>query len=365
MELKNNLSYYLNRLKIELLKKLSLVTNIVFNKPYFIGLQIEDRCFLKCQHCDLWKTQPLKNKLNLSQQKKIIKKLKDWLGEIHLSFDGGEPFINKQIFQLTTHASKLRIKVKINTNGVLIDENMIVKIIKSDIFCINFSLDAIDTSLHDKLRGVKGVFEKATRAIEILNNKRCQEKSKLILTINCVIMEPNLSQIEKLTYWVKNKGLDGISFQPIEENFGKPSPDLYWYKKTNLWPRYRDVEKVIDKIIYLKKKGYPIINSVSQLKTFKEYFYNPRKFSRAYGCGVGLSNFTIDLAGNIRLCYALRPIGNVFEASLSEIWKSKEANIQRKVIKNCKRSCRVLLCNQENFLKDIIEKFYFKFIRGV
>jgi MoaA/NifB/PqqE/SkfB family radical SAM enzyme len=341
-------------LKREFSKQFSLVAGRVLNKPDFIGLEVEDRCCLECRHCDLWKAKPLKKRLTFSQQKRVIKKLSDWLGKGYLNFDGGEPFLNKDVFELAKYASSLGLKARINTNGALIDKQMAQKVVKADIFSLAFSLEALDASLHDRIRGTSGTFKRAMRAMMILNQLRKKEKSSLILTINTVIMRPNLEEVEKLIYWTQEKRFDGISFQP---------PRLDWYQKSKLWPRYSQVEKVIKRIARLKKRGYPVINSTNQLKIFLKYFQDPLRFGRDFPCRVSLNNFIVDLKGKARLCYAMGSCGNLLKTPPGEIWMSRQANNQRKAIKNCRRSCRVLLCNQDSFFKDIFERFYFKFAK--
>ena len=41
----------------------------------------------------------------------------------------------------------------------------------------------------------------------------------------------------------------------------------------------------------------------------------------------------------------MKPIGNVLESNIEELWHSKKADETRKKIKNCKIGCSILNCN--------------------
>jgi len=361
----NKIPLYLNHVKKEVFKQLSLSTGLVLNKPQFIGIEVEDRCCLQCKHCDLWKISSRKKKLNLSQHKKLLVDLKSWLGSAEINFDGGEPFLNKNIMDLLVFADELGLKINITTNGYLIDDNKAEKIIKSNLNCLTVSLDSLKASVHDWLRGVNGTYDQVQNAITILNYLRKKHKSKMLLTINTVLLKQNFKEIIKMVHWVKNNGLDGISFQPIDENFGKTCHQSQWFKESGFWPEQKVVSRVIPELIKLKKTGYPIFNSVKHLKMIKDYFINPEGFWRAYPCRVGLSNFLVDLCGNVRLCYLMQSCGNILNSSLGQIWNSEQANKQRELIKKCQKNCRLLLCNQKKLLSNYISTRFYKLINNL
>lgn len=353
----------INLLRQSVLRAVSVWTSFSLVKPQFVSLEIEDRCCLKCKHCDIWKKSPQNSRLSLDEQKIIVKKLSDWLGQFYLNFDGGEPFLNNNIFKLAKYAAKLGAKTRVSTNGVLIDKKMAQKIIDSEMFCVMFSLDSSKPEVHDWVRGVKGTHEKAVRAIKVLNKLRKDQKSKIRLTVNTVLMKQNLESIEKLVYWVDEQKLNGISFQPIEENFGRNFHDMNWFKTCPFWPDINAVEETINVIINLKKKGYPVLNSYSYLKMVFEYFEDPLSFSRNYPCRVGLNNFLVNLEGKVHMCYSMGSCGDALKELLSEIWKGDRAKLQRQAIAGCQRSCRVLLCNQRIYIKDLFQKVYYEKIK--
>jgi len=335
-------------LKNSALEELSFLIGKPLAKPLFIGLQVSSICCLKCEHCDLWKSKCYEKIITLKQQKKILRKLRKWLRSFSLDLTGGEPLLYKDLIPLVEYANKLDISVHFNTNGVLIDKKMADRIIQSGLSSLAFSLDSAISSIHDKTRGVKGTYTKVINAIGFVKRAKRKAKSNMKITINSIIMGSNISELADLVKFVKKEELSGISFQPLEQNFGAKA-NLFWYKKNQLWPDYKQVRKSIKGIIELKKGGAPILNPTIQLERFKEYFRNPRIYSRKHKCRVGFNNFIIDMNGGIKLCFSMKKIGNILEEYPEEIWKSKKAENQRRAIENCKKSCRVLLCNKESF----------------
>ena len=80
------------------------------------------------------------------------------------------------------------------------------------------------------------------------------------ILINCVINNLNIKEIEELVYLSKELNIH-ISFEPICF-FDKNPLDFY-----NLYLSSKNrFQKVMMKIIYLKKNKYPIINSITYLK---------------------------------------------------------------------------------------------------
>ena len=102
--------------------------------------------------------------------------------------------------------------------------------------------------------------------------------------------------------------------------------------------------KAIDEMIYLKEQGYPICNGFSQLKAFKVLIDTPDEIQNIQ-CMVGENNFAIDPYGNCRICFCMKPIGNLKESLPQDLWYSKEADEVREHILNCKMNCRLLNCN--------------------
>lgn len=308
-------------------------------KPTSIHMSITNKCSLQCKQCDIWKKQH-NEEISTRDVKKIISDLREWLGKFTLNIAGGEPFTRKDIFEIIEFATKKGITVSVTTNGHLIDKKMAEKILSSGLKNINISLDGINPETHDYIRNKKGCFDKVTKAIEYLN-KPDREQCLVIAT---VFMGYNLKELVQLTKWVDKQDLNGIIFQPLYNNFGREY-DPQWYKNHEFWPKDpNEVDKVLDSLIEMKKKGSKIVNPIKQLKMMKTYFRDPNQ-NKDVICKVGDKNYAVNEKGEAMLCFELNPVGNNLKQNSKNIWTSDEAKKRRKQIKSCTKNCKLLNCH--------------------
>ncbi len=321
--------------------------------PTQVFLWFEPYCNLRCQQCAIWHNQPRKEiTFNLERKKKIVRKIYDWLGnKFTLNLLGGELFLYKdKILELVRYTSSLGIKTSITTNGTLLTREICLGIIKSRLHFLSFSLDALTPSLHEEIRGRKNIYPKIIDNIFCLKRLKGEKRTPVIY-ISTIIMKKNLSEIIPLVYWIKEKGLDGITFQPIVsvEFFNGPKLGPFWFKRSPFWPSFKEVEPIILKVIELKKEGYPVKNSISDLRKILFYFKDPIKFARKEKCVSGINSLTVTPTGELKLCPIRSSLGSVLREDLDERWRSFEAFLMRKEIGKCERQCKALSLNKDDF----------------
>ncbi len=319
-------------------------------KPLAITFDITDKCCLKCGTCSKWGQEAAKPELNTEEWKNIILKLKKWLAQYSFSVSGGEPFMRKDLLEIAGFAAENDIGVWVTTNGYLIDQKRAEAIAKSGIVTLAVSLNGVKAETHDYTRGVRGSHEKAIRAIKCLNETR----DKMRLDISAILMGYNQNEVVDLVRWVHDNNVDGIGFQALDNassfySWGNPDSVSHnnrnWFLTNEFWPKDANrMCEVIDEIIRLKRQGYRIYNLYEQLEWMKRYFDSPEGVLEIE-CKVGMSNFSVDPYGNVRLCFNMEPIGNMLRSDPQAIWTSGNAKRQRKKIKQCRQTCRLLNCN--------------------
>lgn len=313
-------------------------------KPTFCCLEITDKCMLKCRMCYKWRTKTQENNPTIEQYKKFISDLRELTDKnFIISFVGGEVLLFDGVLDLIKFSSEKEFLTNIASNGWLIEEEMAERIGESGLNEIDLSLDSLNESTHDYLRGVKGVYRRVMSAIKYLN-KYCKN-TKIIIC--CVIYDWNLNELNPLLEWViNNDEVDSISFLAPKQ----PSctgVDKEWWKGeySYLWPR--DSDKVclfIDRVIE-RKTSYPnkISNSIQQLEKFKHYFSSPGSFIKNNKC-----NFDrivhVNASGDIFLCFLKDTLGNIKNGDdIREIWRSQKAIAVREKIAGCNNTCHFLL----------------------
>lgn len=148
----------------------------VFPLPRVVRIEPASLCNLRCIHC------PRETNTNMEWGimsdkvfSKIIEDIKSYNEvDVVVLYHGGEPFLNKKIFQMIHALKTLGIRhIKIVTNGTVIKNDMLVKIIESGLDSIEFSIDGRSPEENDNIRK-GGKFYKVAPVIKdllLLKNK--------------------------------------------------------------------------------------------------------------------------------------------------------------------------------------------------
>jgi len=93
-----------------------------------------------------------------------------------ITFFGGEPLVREDIYDLIKYANSKGMMTRINTNGLALTEEVVVKLKEAGLTHCDVSIDSADPGTHDGLRGVPGLFAKAVEGIRILRSHKvlCQ-----------------------------------------------------------------------------------------------------------------------------------------------------------------------------------------------
>ena len=314
------------------------------NKIKKCDLVVTENCMLSCKMCHMWKHKNNDEQISLEDYCRFFDSLRDCSGKgVQLQFIGGEPLLKKDVLKLVGHASRDGFNTTMTTNGFLVDENMSKMIRDCGLNTLGFSLESINNEKHDFLRGIKGVHEKVTKALDYFTKYPSPD-----IFIATIINEYNLDDLVNLAEWVnKNKRVNFIYYQALMQPFGMQENEN-WYNLDeckSLWPKdLKKVEDILDRLIYLKSKGYMINNHPGQLEAFKSYFRNPLTFiKKREKCNIGNDAITVLPNGNIFLCLAKKPIGNIKKDRIEDIWFSSGTQDVRDEIANCKNNCKLVI----------------------
>jgi len=211
--------------------------------PLFCGHKLTYKCNLRCKMCPFWK-RPSKDS-SIEQEKAILSRIYD-SGACAIAFEGGEPLLRKDLVKILAFSRSLPLHTSLITNGTLL-ESRIDEIARYINGCVYVSLDGLEKT-HDDIRGVSGCFEKAVRGI-------MAAKEKVSVAINTTIMAENIHEIEDVVKLAKE--LDtGISVAVAHE---------YCNAKASA-PANREIKELAGRLVEMKKKGYPLVNSTSYFK---------------------------------------------------------------------------------------------------
>lgn len=346
---------------IKLLEKIFLINfyrsfSYPFTMPYKYIFIVTNLCQSRCLTCNIWKIykvkkELIKKELKIYEYEKIFEKIKKDV--LWLNFSGGEPFLRKDLVELTKLAFKKfknLIIFNMPTNGLeteLIKEKVeeILEAKRKNVkFFLTISLDGPEY-LNDKIRGIKGSYKKARKTYNTL--KKLSEKyENFFISFQSTISKYNIDNYKEVFDEIK------YSYQPIiglaHENvyFNNIGLDINLIKV--------EKEKVIKAIKYFYKK-YPVRDIYGLipkifLKLAEEYYKNPKRL--VLPCFASFASITIDPYGNVKPCsYFSESIANLrdFDFDIKKILKTNtkaklfKENIKHEKCIHCWSNCEAYL----------------------
>lgn len=325
--------------KVDILGK----TNIL--KPAFCCVAATDYCMLRCKMCNKW-SEPLPKPDELpsiEEWKRFITGFRELVDEqFEMDFGGGEALSMPGILDMVRHAKDLGFKTTMASNGYLINKEMAIKIADSGLDAVSLSLDSHRAQLHDKMRGVEGVYQRVMDAIDNITKYSKHTRKGLC----CIIMDENIDDILPLVHFAdKNPKIDWIYFMVVvQPNYSGPLTDDWRDEYKYLWPK--DKAKTIallDELIRLRQNGSKVSNRVEHLRAYKAYFNNPQKLVNKARCIVGGRAISVNSYGFVQLCLFKDFIGNIRKQDIRDIWRCQDAEAIRKQVDQCKTNCHLLL----------------------
>ena len=299
-----------------------LLNQVGVPSPFFISHIVTLRCNMSCNYCTFWKEKQVEKELSTEEVFSFLDQCKE-IGSVIYGISGGEPLLREDLPEIMEYSKKIGFVNSLTTNGLHFEKRLPEILPYLD--HVGISLDALDET-HAKIRGLnnKQLHEKVISAIKLAS-----EQKNLRVDINTVISGANLGQIVPLVEFAKENNCT-ISCQPVVE--GATIPD--WI---SLKGKEKEFKKTVDEMIALKKKGYPILNSLNFMKIIRG--------NEEWKCRVGRLMLELTPSGRIIFpCGSFclpdggiqeTVIDSIREKPVKEIWFSKEAKKQREKTEFC------------------------------
>jgi len=137
------------------------------DKKPVVAWNITGQCNLKCLHCYASATaRPFDGELTAAECYKVLDDLAAYKVPSVL-FSGGEPLMRPGLFEFAEYARSISLRTVLSTNGTLIDRETARRIHDAGFTYAGVSLDGMEPT-HDRIRGVRGSFQKSVQAIRHL-----------------------------------------------------------------------------------------------------------------------------------------------------------------------------------------------------
>lgn len=307
-------------------------------RPKEATLAVTYRCNSKCTMCNIWQITDFDD---LPAEE--YAKLPDSLRTINIT--GGEPFLRKDLVEVIrqVHKAAPKSRIVISSNGFLTDR---VKQAMSEIqkfhpnMGIGVSIDGIGET-HDKVRGVKGSFDKAIATVKAVKSLGISD-----IRLGMTIVPENSHQVYEVYKLAKELGVEFTT--TVAHNSG-----IYFKKVDNTPQKATDALKDD-----LRRIGDEHLRSGTVKNWFRAYHLagitdESMRTQGAKKCAAGDRFYFMDPSGKVYPCIVMdKVIGNIKEVKRFEDLVPKEkASHVRKMVRGCREDCW-MVCNIRSLISS-------------
>ncbi len=160
--------------------------------PFLVVWNYTNACNLRCQHCYQSASKPLPDELSLKEKLDVIDQLSE-NDVVALAFSGGEPVMGADFFEVVSYASSKNMFISVATNGTLLTEKTVDRLVESGVKYMEISLDSATPANHDKFRGVTGAWSRTIEGI-----KNAVSRDELFVCVASTITRNNFGEVNEL-----------------------------------------------------------------------------------------------------------------------------------------------------------------------
>lgn len=172
--------------------------------PVSGGFELTPRCSLNCKMCYIRMT-PEEMKalgrertaaewIELGQQAKAA-------GTVFLLLTGGEPFLREDFREIYSRLSAMGFSIDINSNGTLIDDNVLSWLTQTPPGKVNITLYGASRESYGALCGVPEAFDRVCFAIDALR------KAGILVSLNATMTPQNAQDAAQIVDFAKARDL--------------------------------------------------------------------------------------------------------------------------------------------------------------
>lgn len=335
-----------------------------------LRLEITDKCNLKCNMC--WSCDWKHEDLSYEKLEKIIIDYKEHEENGTVVLTSREPLLSKNFCKVLDLCTRLKLDIKILTNGTLINEDVCKLILNSNVSFVGFSIHG-DEKLHDSIVNVKGAYRKTINGIELLDKYRKLYDNNLKLRITTIFRKELFENIEGIIKIAKKNNTllriqhmmwysDSEKIKNVNEikNRLNYDDDLIYGFPSSCSLNSEEVKIIMNKANLLSKKYDVDLKFYPELLDDEIVFQydNDANIKCSGYCDHPSESIRVRANGDVTFCqYIDKKIGNLCISSLDEvIYNNKDYKLMCDEFLNgnlfpiCKKCCHYV--NKKKYLKN-------------
>jgi len=271
------------------------------NQIFYLALNFTSKCNLRCPYCFVGHKCLNRdyNELLITDKKRLITEGKKLGAKVLVIPGRGEPFLDKDFWEIIDFANDLGIWVVVYTNGGFLNSKTIERLKQAQI-SLYIKVDSFKETIYDELVGLKGTFKIVKGKLDYL--LKTFHKPEIIngnvitrIGLNSVITKQSVDSIPEIYNFCKRNNIYYTCRSPVKVG----QADETWE--------------------YLTGNKANILRQIGKK-------YSARNFTSATPnnqCGIYRFGITVENNGDIYMCPDAReyfePIGNIKDKSLSEL----------------------------------------------
>lgn len=188
--------------------------------PSFVSLTVTNACNLRCKMCAQWSETGYMH--DASRRRNQGMKLEDWKrvideltehGTPSLLIRGGEPFLHPEIRELLYYIAERGLHMSIDTNGTQLAE-FAEDLVNIQRIHVTISVDG-PASIHDRVRGAPGCFERIRGAILALKRAEDHQQRRIGKSITFTISPWSYEGLGEMPAVARSLGIDSLCLVPF------------------------------------------------------------------------------------------------------------------------------------------------------
>lgn len=282
----------------------------------YLFLEITKKCNLNCLHCGSdCKQDNTAAELTTESWLKIIDHIKkQFSSSVAIIITGGEPLMHKDVFEIGRHIQQNSMRWGMVTNGMLLNNNNLQKLVHAGISSITLSLDGLEDS-HDWLRNRAGAYKKTISALDLIVASNIEFKD----VVTCVSPR-NLNQLDDVASLLVEKGIK-------EWRLFRIFPSGRAFNNAELELSFDETQKMLQWIEVnkpkLHKQGLNVNLSCEGWVPFEQ---DKKLRDYSFFCRSGINIASILSDGTITGCSNNSSgfhVGNILTDNLGYLWENK------------------------------------------
>ena len=289
------------------------------------------------------------------------------MGTERVLFTGGEPVLRPDLSELVGFGSSLGMSVGVNTNGIILTEDVARDLTAAGLDTLQISLDG-PAEVHNSIRRVPNMFARMDRNVSMLRAEQARQKRTTpLLSAGCTVSTLNQGCLHELVpiaaRWKASLCLSPIFFvlDPQDQRSAPAKPEDWLLPDhiRNIDPDLLARELALVRRLSRESRVPLNLEIGDSPRMLRRRYYSP-SYSANNKCLYPWHGTRMNPYGDIFPCSLQTVMGNVLEEPLQNIWNSERYTAFRRSLRKhgrfaqCARCCAL---SRDDWVARLLPRF--------